>query len=453
MLFTNLISTVKGFLKKYLDQSQDRVNEQDIIEEIKSGIEFKGSSVWILIFAVFIASLGLNTNSTAVIIGAMLISPLMGPIMGVGLGLGINDFDLIKKSFRNLAVATLFSVITSTLYFLISPLNEARSELLARTAPTIYDVLIAFFGGLAGIFATSSKLKGNVLPGVAIATALMPPLCTAGFGLANGNMHYFLGAFYLYFINSVFISFATTIGVKFMRFPKKQFVDKNREENVQRIVYSILFLTIVPSVFITYNMIRDNIFETNAYQYISNQLNFPETQIISKDVSIKNGERVIRVSLIGKEVPKDSIALAESLLPKYGLSHTKLYIAQGYGQNQPLDLNSLNSMMFQDIYKDNQQKIEFQALRIDSLENQIYKYQRYDSIGLIIAPELKVLFPTVTQIAISSQIFNNVDSMKLDTVSLAVVSFKHPLDSKEQLRFKEWLKARLDVKKLKLLIE
>lgn len=453
MLFTNLISTGKGFLKKYLDQSQDRENEQDIIEEIKSGIEFKGSSVWILIFAVFIASLGLNTNSTAVIIGAMLISPLMGPIMGVGLGLGINDFELIKKSFRNLAVATLFSVITSTLYFLISPLNEARSELLARTAPTIYDVLIAFFGGLAGIFATSSKLKGNVLPGVAIATALMPPLCTAGFGLANGNMHYFLGAFYLYFINSVFISFATTIGVKFMRFPKKQFVDKNREENVQRIVYSILFLTIVPSVFITYNMIRDNIFETNAYQYINNQLNFPETQIISRDVSIQNGERVIRVSLIGKEVPKDSIAQAESLLPKYGLSHTKLYVTQGYGQNQPLDLNSLNSMMFQDIYKDNQQKIEFQALRIDSLENQIYKYQRYDSIGLIIAPELKVLFPTVTQIAISSQIFNNVDSMRLDTVSLAVVSFKHPLDSKEQLRFKEWLKARLDVKKLKLLIE
>ena len=205
MFFKESFLAVRQFLGHYLDQSQDRESEQVTVEAIREGIEFKGSTIWILIFAIFIASLGLNTNSTAVIIGAMLISPLMGPIMGIGLGLGINDFELIKKSFRNLAVATIFSVLTSTLYFLISPLNEARSELLARTSPTIYDVLIALFGGLAGIVAMATKQKGNVIPGVAIATALMPPLCTAGFGLANGNMHYFFGAFYLFFINSVFI--------------------------------------------------------------------------------------------------------------------------------------------------------------------------------------------------------------------------------------------------------
>ena len=184
-------------------KKKDKDNEALIVESIRNGVEFKGTNLWILIFAIFIASLGLNVNSTAVIIGAMLIYPLMGPIMGIGLGVGINDFELIKKAFRNLLIATIFSVLTSTLYFLLSPLNEARSELLARTTPTIYDVLIAFFGGMAGIVASSTKLKGNVIPGVAIATALMPPLCTAGFGLANGNMHYFFGAFYLFFINSV----------------------------------------------------------------------------------------------------------------------------------------------------------------------------------------------------------------------------------------------------------
>ena len=187
MTFSNFIDSVKRFLTHYLDMSQDREDEAASVEAIRAGVEFKGSTILILVFAIFIASLGLNTNSAAVIIGAMLISPLMGPIMGIGLGLGINDYELIKRSFRNLAVATLFSVITSTVYFWISPLNEARSELLARTSPTIYDVLIAFFGGLAGIVAMSSKQKGNVLPGVAIATALMPPLCTAGFGLATGR--------------------------------------------------------------------------------------------------------------------------------------------------------------------------------------------------------------------------------------------------------------------------
>lgn len=192
----NLHKYIKDFFVRNFDLQHDKEDEAETIESIKRGVEFKGMNLWVLIFATFIASLGLNTNSTAVIIGAMLISPLMGPIMGFGLGLGINDFELIKRSFRNFATATIFSVITSSLYFLISPISEAQSELLARTQPTLYDVLIAFFGGLAGIVASSTKYKGNVIPGVAIATALMPPLCTAGFGLATGNFYYFFGAFY-----------------------------------------------------------------------------------------------------------------------------------------------------------------------------------------------------------------------------------------------------------------
>lgn len=182
---------IKQFFSEYLDLRKDKDNEALIVESIRNGVEFKGTNLWILIFAIFIASLGLNVNSTAVIIGAMLISPLMGPIMGVGLAIGQNDFELLKRSLKSYLVATVFSVITATLYFSLTPLDEVQSELLARTSPTIYDVLIALCGGLAGIIALSTKEKGNVIPGVAIATALMPPLCTAGFGLATGNLLYF----------------------------------------------------------------------------------------------------------------------------------------------------------------------------------------------------------------------------------------------------------------------
>ena len=179
-----LLIALKYFAKELFSLDEDKADEKEIVYTIKKGVEFKGTNVWVLVFAIFIASIGLNVNSTAVIIGAMLISPLMGPIMGIGLGIGINDFELIKRAFKNLAIATLISVSTSALYFLISPLSEAQSELLARTTPTIWDVLIALFGGLAGIVAATRKYSSNVIPGVAIATALMPPLCTAGYGIA-----------------------------------------------------------------------------------------------------------------------------------------------------------------------------------------------------------------------------------------------------------------------------
>ena len=230
------ILAIKKFLNEYLDLRKDKYNELETIESIRKGVEFKGANLWILIFAIFMASLGLNVNSTAVIIGAMLISPLMGPIMGIGLAVGLNDFELMKRSLKSFLITTAFSVATATIYFLFTPLNEAQSELLARTSPTIYDVFIALFGGLAGVVALSTKDKGNVIPGVAIATALMPPLCTAGFGLATGNLIYFLGAFYLYFINSVFISVATFIGVRVMHFQRKEFVDKAKEKKVRQYI-------------------------------------------------------------------------------------------------------------------------------------------------------------------------------------------------------------------------
>ena len=233
----NIFQTFKNYLKWFFDISDGLEEKESVINNIKEGVSFRGTNILILILAMFIASLGLNVNSTAVIIGAMLISPLMGPIIGMGLGLGIHDMPLIKRSFRNLAMAALFSIIASTLYFLITPLSEERSELLARTSPTIYDVLIAFFGGCAGILALSSKQKGNVLPGVAIATALMPPLCTAGYGLATLQFNYFLGAFYLFLINSIFIGLCMGSGAVI----SIQFGAKN-QEGIKRSLFSSLVL-------------------------------------------------------------------------------------------------------------------------------------------------------------------------------------------------------------------
>jgi uncharacterized hydrophobic protein (TIGR00271 family) len=221
-----------SFFKEIFDLQEGKEEEYNTIETIKKGIEFKGTNLWVLIFAIFIASIGLNVNSTAVIIGAMLISPLMGPIMGLGLGLGIYDFELIKKSLKNLTIAVVISLTTSSLYFLLTPLREAQSEILARTYPTIWDVFIAFLGGLAGIIAITRKDKGNAIPGVAIATALMPPLCTAGYGIASGNFLFFLGAFYLFFINSVFISLSTFLIVRFLKFPQINFVDLKLEKKL-----------------------------------------------------------------------------------------------------------------------------------------------------------------------------------------------------------------------------
>lgn len=239
---SNIANRISDFFVNYFSLNGQLVSQEQAEQNIRDGVSFRGTNILILILAILIASLGLNTNSTAVIIGAMLISPLMGPIIGIGLGVGIHDFDLIKRCVRNLLMAAVFSVIASTLFFLISPVNEQHSELLARTSPTIYDVLIGFVGGGAGIIALGSTNKGNVIPGVAIATALMPPLCTAGYGLATWQLNYFFGASYLFIINSIYIAFATFIGVKLMKY-KGLVTDNARARRVRRIVYTLAILT------------------------------------------------------------------------------------------------------------------------------------------------------------------------------------------------------------------
>ena len=263
------------YLKNLFDIKTDK-HEEGAIENIKKSIEFRGENLWSLICAIFIASVGLNTNSTAVIIGAMLISPLMGPIVGTGLAVGINDIQLLKTSLKNLLISVVASIATSTLYFTISPLTDVQSELLARTNPTIFDVLIAIFGGIAGIVANTRREKSNLIPGVAIATALMPPLCTAGYGLATGNFLFFLGAFYLFFINSVFICIATIFIVQYLHFKEVEYLEPEKQKKIKRWIFIFAFLTILPSIYTAWNVVNESLFKSKAIQFINQNVKFKE---------------------------------------------------------------------------------------------------------------------------------------------------------------------------------
>lgn len=442
---------IKDFFTRNFDVRQDKEDELETIESIKKGIEFKGTNLWVLIFATFVASLGLNTNSTAVIIGAMLISPLMGPIMGFGLGLGISDFGLIKRAFRNFVTAILFSVITSTVFFLISPISEAQSELLARTQPTVYDVLIAFFGGLAGIVASSTKSKGNVIPGVAIATALMPPLCTAGFGLATGNLYYFFGAFYLFFINTVFISLSTYLVVRILKYPKKVFLDKQTEKKVSRYVGVIVFFTIVPSLFLSYNLVRTTYFNERVRTFVAEELNFPNTQVLSKKITITHDLKEVKVILIGDVVADKMITQAKAKLSKYGLKGVSLVVQQGF--NQTTDINQLKSMLVQDLYHNSEDVLRQQSMQIDSLKRNLDWYRANDQMASQLVPELKVLFPNVNQISCSHTYMMNTATSQPDTVLLVYVKSDAKLRAVEQQKLQNWLAARVNVKNIKLIIE
>ncbi|MBQ1913217.1 MAG: DUF389 domain-containing protein [Bacteroidales bacterium] len=279
----------RNIFKRYI-YLYDEVDTLSAAERIKSAIWFKGPNVWILAFSIIIASVGLNVNSTAVIIGAMLISPLMGPIIGVGFSLGTNDTDLLKASIKNLLVMVIISLFASTLFFILSPLSLVNpTELEARTSPTIYDVLIALFGGLAGILESSRKERGTVLAGVAIATALMPPLCTAGYGLAHLNMRFFTGALYLFVINSVFIALATYLMVKYLRFRTVSGINAATAKKRSRIISTVLLIVLVPSIWSAAVMIRNNNFERNARLFVQeNRLAGPRSYIYDYDIHGRN---------------------------------------------------------------------------------------------------------------------------------------------------------------------
>ena len=405
--FDGIKSMVVEFLKKYFNAMPDKENEEETIRGISAGVSFKGATLWVLVFAIFIASLGLNVNSTAVIIGAMLISPLMGPIIGMGLAVGINDFELLKRSAKNYLVATVISVITATVYFLLTPLDEAQSELLARTSPTLYDVLIALFGGAAGFVA-------------------------------------FLGAFYLFFINTVFISLATYLGTRMMKFKQKSFLDNDRYTKVRRYIIIAVVATMVPAVFMTYNIVRESIFKTNISKFVNDRLENTGTRIISYDVN--SDSLTLRVVAVGRELSENTIKNAEQSMADYKLGRYRLQVIQGSESDSVMLLN--NKLANMRTSTDNYAAMfHEEAQKTARLQELLNEYTRYEAMAPVIAKETKALFPKTRNISLALANEASADTTVLKRYVVAIIGIEQQtrLTDDEQKRMSEWLGTRLGV--------
>ena len=414
---------------------------ETVIENINNGVVFKGTNLWILIFAILVASLGLNVNSTAVIIGAMLISPLMGPIMGIGLGIGINDLSLLRKALNNYFFASGTGLITSFIYFFVTPLNEAHSEILARISPNIYDVLIAFFGGFAGIIATSSKQKGNVIPGVAIATALMPPLCTAGYGLATLKLNFLFGALYLFIINTVFIALATLITVRLLRFPGKHLATERAEKRAHRIIIAIAIITVLPSIYFAYDIIQQNKFMQQANRFIDLEANFTNDYLLKKTIDPK--AQTINLVYGGKKITEAEISALKNKLKKYGLVKCALDVKQGFAyltENTNTD-NEINQVDLALTEKDKE---------IAALQNRLSGFTSREQQAEKVYNELETLYPIILKGTIKPQEIK--DSSHIITLWQVFIQTQIRVSKSEEIKMKNWLKERLEPDSVKLVL-
>ena len=372
----------------------DKADDAEIDRSLRAGVELSGATPWILMFAIVIASVGLNTNSNAVIIGAMLVSPLMGPIVGLGYGVGIFDFALVRRSLKNLAIAAAISLLTSTLYFMLTPLDEAQSELLARTTPSLWDVLIALAGGLAGIIGQTRREKSNVIPGVAIATALMPPLCTAGYGLANGNWSVFGGAFYLFSINCVFIAFAAVLVIEFLRLPHRKFVDPRRGRRVKGAVWLIVLLTGLPSIYLAARLVDNEVFKSRARDFVRAEFKAAHVHVL--ETRLTPASRDIEVTLIGPRLPQAAIAAIEGRLAGAGLQKARLSVHQAQAEDhrdEKIDIGSLKADILADIVRNSQQALQERDATIDALRRQLTSQQGWVEQSDAVTREFETQYP------------------------------------------------------------
>ena len=441
--------TLWQVVKGYFNAFPEKDCEDEVVAQISDGVDFHGATLWVLIFAIFIASLGLNVNSTAVIIGAMLISPLMGPIIGMGLAVGIADLKLFKRALTNYLITTVISVVTATIYFTISPITEAQSELLARTSPTLYDVLIALFGGAAGILAISTKSKNNVIPGVAIATALMPPLCTAGYGLAVSNTSYFFGAFYLYFINTVFIAFTTCIGVRLLHFHRKKFVDREKMKRVNYYIISIVIITMLPAGYMTWSIIKQSVIENNIEKFVRDELDNSGTYIISHEYDSKT--KTLNVVAIGKPISVGAIAKAQKSMADYKLGDYTLKVIQGASSDSLLAMQR-NKKGLAVTGEGNSSKWQEQAYQNVALQKQLAAYTRYPVLANDMKRELKVVCPAAKSLVLSQSSECFLDTALTKGYVMAVVKTNNTLAKDDRQQLYEWLKARVKTDSLELIV-
>lgn len=436
-----------GYILKVLSyfNLESEVDDFDKIHQnIEKDIIFKGTNLWILMFAIIIASVGLNMNSTAVIIGAMLISPLMGPINGMGYSIATYNFPLFRKAIKNFTFAVIASLIASTAYFAISPISTAHSELLARTSPTIYDVLIALFGGLAGIVAISSRQKGNVIPGVAIATALMPPLCTAGYGLASGQFYYFFGAFYLFTINTVFIAISSIIISQILKFPIRTIVDISQKKRVNRWISIVIVLVLIPSIYFGYDLVQHEKFIENATKYVNN-IRVVEGNYLLKN-EINPGKNTITLIYGGTAFNEEQIKAIKAKAADFDLQNATIDFQQGFS--------------FEDITKkatevDNlKAELNRLTMMLDLKDKQLDSLNTRKQLGKQIFDEIKNLYPQIKAGAYAeSFVFNNTNPYP-DTVSFVYFTVDtKKLSATDKQKIENWLNTRLKNKRIEVVYE
>ena len=422
-------------LQTLLNLHTGEEDKSKVLADVVKNISFRGSNLWILACAIFIASIGLNVNSTAVIIGAMLISPLMGPIVGAGFALATYDFNLLKKSAKNLLIATVVSLIVSSIYFYLSPFKEVQSELLARTSPTIYDVLIAFFGGIVGAISITRVDKGNPIPGVAIATALMPPLCTAGFGLAALDFKFFIGAMYLYCINCFFIGIATFVIIKYLKFKPVVTENKAFDKKLRYIITVLVFLMVIPSFYLAYNLLNEKKFSQNVDNYIKTEFIDKGYTLIYQKISYNASPKTIDLAFLTKKFDSIEIDRLNKDLIIYGLNNTKVNIRQS--------TEDMKSEILSELSKQNTNLSE-KDIQINLLNTELKQY-KFDDPELV--KEVKVLFPEIAEISFGKvNNYFSIDSTFQSTVVIYKVNKK--IDTSKLM---QWLQLKFSDNNVQLI--
>ena len=441
-------NTIREFLKTTLNLT-DYVDIPAASENIRKNIPFRGPNVYILFVAIIIASVGLNVNSIPVIIGAMLISPLMGPITGLGLGLGTNDRELVLFSIKNLLVMVGISLLAATLYFMLTPLEiDNPTELLARTRPTIYDVFIALFGGLAGVLETARKEKGTVISGVAIATALMPPLCTVGYGIANLSWQYTIGALFLFSINCIFIAMAAYLMAKFLKFPVKT-VEQHRTRYFI-LSYGLVILLAATSIFTGYNVIRENDFTKLANRFVKKNQNIGKTYIYDSQVNIDSKPYMLELRLAGETLNEDTKEMLLRDAENYGIMRSQIVIHE----DATVQVDRFNETeIVKNLMATNASNVQVRDDSIKVLNAQIAAYKQRELPAKQLAEELQVQLPSITRLTLAKGTALEQNVVMSEEQVVVVAHCSEMPSEEEKTRVYEWLKVRLQIDSLEIIFE
>lgn len=470
MIESNAADAASTRLQRIFDLNQDQAHPDKIDATIRANVQMSGTNLWVLILAIVIASIGLNVNSTAVVIGAMLISPLMGPIVGMGYGAAVSDMKLIHTAIRNIIIFTAISLFTATIYFLITPLQQAQSELVARTQPTLWDVLIAFFGGSAGMLGITRKEGGNVIPGVAIATALMPPLCTAGFGLAHGDWQFFFGAFYLFTINCVFIAFSSLLFTRLIKLPRRGLVTHSQHRLHRFVIASVTIIVMMPSAYLTTRLVRQELFNTTATDTIKEVQN--EEGFFILNTKIDHTQKLINLIVSNtKETQKISQLLTQKLEAK-GIKHPQVNVLNAEDNEanlallkKELEANQINNaIQIQNQLKQQQSHIEslLATNAVNKNDEAILKeiqaqYPEAEKIilgrGLVFKQAPISASPQTTASQVSTSAPVKIESSDNNKVPIIWMKLPEALSAKEYERLHAWLVQRLENTTVRLIIE